>query len=1174
MARQFKMRKLVLLGAALAALLFMAGTLWAQTDTAQITGTVRDRTGAVVPQAKVTLTNQLTAMIRETTTNPSGDYVFALLPVGVYSVTAEKQGFQIAKRFDIQLNVADVIRIDLELRVGAVTQTVEVKASAVALDTESSAVTQLVGQRQVEELPLNGRNFLSLMLLGAGAVQTPGGEQAALRVGKGQAMDINGARPTSLNYMLDGLVNTDTALNTPAVILSQDAIQEFKEQTATYSAEYGFSANQINIISKSGTNSLHGSVFEFDRNDAVDARNTFSSSTPVLRQNQFGFVASGPVYIPKVYDGRNKTFWLANFEGWRIRQGTIEQGLVPDPAQLQGDFSASGLPAFGSQDCANALTLEQPCMPVDPATGLPFAGNKIDSSRFSRLAKETLALNAYPAANCDPAVCSGNNYRVLATLPNTLNQQTYKADQDLGRWGRVFGRGTISHYQSTTLGGIQRPYADKQFFEDETSWMVSYTVSLGPSSVNNVRFGRLDPIANQCVTPVAQSVVNALGITGVFPNLDDCSRGYPSIGIGQFSSVGVQVSDVTLSDIPMWEAADSFSTVRGKHTLGLGADYRHWVQNRNLDDDYLGTPSFVNDLILRNGGAAQPDSKGCPTVYCGTGNALADFLLGYYSTSGLFQPGPFSKAGVIGNTNRYHFEYFAPYVQDDWKVTPRLTLNMGLRWDFRTIPFEADNKMGWLDLSNADGGLCIADPGLLTDGIAPAGSMYRYCGRRNPADGSKKVFAPRFGFAYRPFGEKTVIRAGYGVFFDSAEGREIDDSGDIYPYAVRTGLDPTTQPVASAPKLTDQLYPAFTTISPVTPAESTALAVIISERPRNPYVEQWSFSVQRELSKNATLEVNYIGNRGLHLLTRTNIARAYDVSNPDFCSATDVHGDLINLNNGDCPVAKRRPYANFTGNYVNSEWWGASAYNAANVKFERRTSTLTMQAVYTWAKSLDNKSAASSLGEAVIGWDGFMDDHNPGLDRGLSDFDVNHRFVTNFVYQLPFGRGKRYLGSVNKVLDAFLGGWRVTGITTFQKGFPYSINANDPYGLLDTPYGFGNRADLVGDPNRGFTKSPKEWFNTTAFAQPAVAHWGNSGRNILRGGGLNNWDMGLGKTFSLTERVRLQFRAEAFNTFNHPQYGAPSDIWSGGYVGGPTLGQIESTDADAREVQFGLKVLF
>ncbi len=1174
-------RKVALLSTVLAALLGMTGTLRAQSATGQITGTVTDPTGAVIPQVKVTVSNQLTGLSREATTGGSGDYTFTLLPVGVYTVTAEKSGFRLAKHTDIQLSVADVIRIDLQLAVGEVTQTVEVTAAAVLLSTESSAVTQLIGQRQVDALPLNSRNFVQFLLLGAGAVQTHG-EQADMRSGKGDAISINGARPTSLNYTLDGLVNTDVSLNTPAVILSQDAIQEFKETTATYSAEYGFSANQVNIVSKSGTNQLHGSVFEFLRNDWLDARNTFASSVPKLRQNQFGFAAGGPVYIPKVYDGRNKTFWLANYEGWRIGRGNILRGIVPDPAQLNGDFSASGLPAgspFGPSACATALVGvpgdpnnpgDLPCMPVDPVTGLPFPGNKIDPSRFSRLAKQTLALKMFPAANCDPAICSGNNFQSLVTLPTTTNQQTYKGDQDLGRFGKVFGRWTKAHFSTTTLGTLTQPLGNQTNVEDETSWMVSHTITHGPRDVNNFRFGRLEATSNLCGIPAAQSDIDPVGLTGVFTNLPDCARSYPGpIGLDRFAGVAGRVNDTSLSNIPTWEFADSFSTIRGKHTLAAGFDYRRWVQNRNLAADFLGTFGYRNDLILVNGGNG---ANGCFTPFCGTGNTISDFLLGYYHDSGVFQPAPFSQPGVAGNLNKYRFQYFAPYFQDDWKVTPSLTLNLGLRWDFRTVPFEESNKMGWLDGSNPAGGLCIADKTLVDKGVAPAGNgFYRYCGRRNPADASKKPFAPRFGFAWRPFGnDKTVVRGGYGIFFDSAEGREIDDSGDIYPYEVRTILTPQTQPVASAPKLTDQLYPAFTTIAPVTPDKVSFIAVIISEQPHNPYVQQWSLSIQRELARNTTLEVNYIGNKGTHLLTRNDIARAFAPSNPDFCSQQIANGVSVANLQGDCPVSKRRPYANFTGVYINSKWQGTSQYHAGNVKLERRTSSLALQAVYTWAKSLDNKSAAAGIGDSIIGWNGFMDNHNPKLDYGRSDFDVNHRFVTNFVYQLPFGRGKRFGGNVNKAADAVLGGWRVGGIVTLQKGFPFSVGAQDPLGLLDVVFGFGNRANVVGNPNpSGFKRTVDKWFDTSAFAQPAVAHFGNSARNFLRGPGLNNWDLNLAKSVSITERVRMEFRVEAFNSFNHPQFSTPDfNIQS------PTYGRIQGTRVDAREVQLGLKIIF
>ena len=390
--RKLKMKTRILL---LALTLFAsAGVLYGQAGVGTILGTVTDNSGATVAKAQVTVTNVNTNITERTETTEAGTFSVPYLKPGFYRVTVESSGFQKAVVDTINLVVDQQYRLDVVLKPGQVNETVEVTANAVALDTETASVSQLVSQTQVEQLPLNGRNFLSLLFIGAGAVQTTG-EQGQMRQGEGNAISINGGRPTSNNYTLDGLVNTDTALNTPAVILSQDAIQEFKVQSETYSAEYGFSANQINIVSKSGTNQFHGTAFEFLRNDAFDARSTFQQTIPELRQNQFGFVLGGPVYIPKVYDGRNKTFFLVNYEGWRIRNGTNGFFNVPDPAQLSGDFSASGLTAISAGCVPSATTF---CMPIDPTTGAPFAGDKIDPSRFSRIAQVVVGGEAVPCS--------------------------------------------------------------------------------------------------------------------------------------------------------------------------------------------------------------------------------------------------------------------------------------------------------------------------------------------------------------------------------------------------------------------------------------------------------------------------------------------------------------------------------------------------------------------------------------------------------------------------------------------------------------------------------------------------------------------------------------------------------------------------------------------------------
>jgi hypothetical protein len=1069
-----------------------------------ILGTVTDNSGAVMAKASVDVANVANGVTKHTETTSSGDYTVPYLQPGTYRVTVQSGGFQKSVVDNIMLVVGQEARADVSMKPGAVTESVQVEASAVALDTDSSTVAQLVSEKQVNELPLNGRNFLNLLFIGAGAVQTVG-EQGQMRQGAGNAISINGGRPESNNYTLDGLTNTDTALNTPAVILSQDAIQEFKVASETYSAEYGYSANQVNIISKSGTNQLHGSLFEFVRNDAFDARTPtpgLSVKNPLLRQNQFGFVLGGPVYIPKVYDGRNKTFWLANYEGWRIKNGFAQTGIVPTASEIGGDFSATGLPAFGSSDCTTgyAAATPLPCMPIDPETGSPFPGNVVPSNRFSRLATVALGAGVFvsPTPSCvsDPASCQGNNYQRNFALPNTTNQQTYKLDQNLGRLGSVFFRYTKAHFTNENPQNLSPTFSLNQFTEDANSWMFSHTIPIGHSVVNSFRFGYLHATAIQGAPGASESDISGLGLTGVFTNLPaGYARGFPTISLPLLDTYGSPGNNPTTSDIPTWEFADSVTLVRGRHTIGIGFDYRRFAQKRNLSGNFLGGYSYANNLIVNNSA-----SGSCATAsgFCGTGNAIADFLLGYYSAANTFQPGPFSNPNIAGNLNQYHFMYFAPYVQDDWKVNNRLTVNLGLRWDYRAVPYEQSNKMFWIDDSNTSGGLCFADQKLSSDGVAPDGNgFYRYCGRRNPADGSKTPFAPRLGFAWRPFGgDKTVVRGGYGIFWDSSLTREIDDSGDLYPYVERTSLNPASSPAAVAPKLTDELFPAQSAVVPVSAPNSQFVAVIISDHPRNPYVQQYTVSVQREVARNTTLEVNYVGNRGLHLLDRIYLNRPNSIPSATLptCQAAFAASDAGTLFANNCNFFQRFPLPNFSfPGPLNSSWTGYSNYNAGNIKLERRASDLALLAVYTWAKSLDDKSAPAGIGSAGAGFAGHMDDRNPRLDYGPSDFSVKHRFVTSIVYGLPVGRGKRFLGSANRLADVAIGGWQLSTITTFQQGFPFSITAPDP-GFAQAS--FGQRANLISSPSVS-NKGVSQWFNTAAFSGPAFGTYGNSARNFL-----------------------------------------------------------------------------
>ena len=1197
-------RRSLLLWATL--LVVATGRLFAQAGaTGTILGTVTDSSGALLPEVRITVTNTETGVAFRTVTSSAGDYDAPSLNPGTYSVSAEAPGFEKSKTNAFTLQVDQKVRIDLSMKPGAVTVTEEVTAQAVTLDTDSAALSQEMSSEQVGELPLNGRNFMQLLLVGAGAV-TVGGEQGTMRQGEGNAVSINGGRPEGNNYTLDGLINTDPALVTPAVVLSQDAIGEFKVESGTYPAEYGFSASQINLVSKNGTNKLHGVLFEDNRNDAYDAKpfvtsgGYYQTHVPtvlgVLRQNQFGYVADGPVIIPKLYKGLDKTFWMANYEGWRINNGTVAGWALPNPATLTGDFSAETylpvtvgttslpggpLPAYGTSACALLLSISHNCAPVDPTTGQPYGSNPVPIN--ARLAQVAIKYGYFATPNLSSNAAEGvQNFQEKVAQPLASNQQTYRGDQTLGRLGSVFGRFTYAKYQNSTLDQSTLGYGLLTQYETQKSWEISHTISLGNSKVNNFRFGYLDAQAPQGAPAPPADAVSALGETGVFTTFAPLQQTWPSLGLSQYSTTGGPGNAYTGSDSPGWEYADSFTMIRGKHTIGLGVDYRRWRLIRNLDDDFYGDWGFSAANVVTNNincpNAPVSVAGGAPTSLCGTGNAIADLLLGYYSGASGYVPGPLSPTTQAGNPQTHIFSYFAPYGEDDWKITQKLKINLGLRWDFRAAAYEAQNHFFWLDTTNTEGGLCYADPKLTTDGVAPGvgnngGPILRYCGSV-PHPGPKTPFAPRFGFNYQ-LTPKTVVRGGYGIFYDSAEGREIDDSADIYPYSIRNSLTPTQSP--TVPKFSNDLFPSYGTLGPFPVSTLSFIAVIESENPLNPYVQSRTLSVERELARNTTLEINYIGTKGTHFLDRRNIAQPNSIPAGDlaFCQANP------SATTNNCPTSSRLPYPNFTGFYIDSDWHGYSNYNAMNIKFEHRAHDLAVTGVFTWAKSMDDKSAAAGVGATGSGYQGTMDNHDPSLDYGPSDFDVDHRFVASYVYQLPFGRGKRFAGGINRAADELIGGWQLSGITTFQTGFPFSVTASDASGLLDTQF---QRGDYIAGCNiHGDLTQKFQRLNTACFSQPAIGVYGNTGRNYFRQPGINNWDMAFGKAFPITERASFKLNIGTFNTFNHHQYagdvGGLATAGSGGNnsidsgVGDSLEGFITGASS-ARIIQLGGKLVF
>jgi hypothetical protein len=1092
------MKRTIALAAAVLVLVGLAGSVAAQTATGQISGTVKDATGAVAPGTTVTVSNALTGLSRTATTDSSGDYVFALLPPGTYAVKAELQGFSAALQSGIRLLVDNKIRVDLMLTPGNMTETVEVQAATVAIQSENATISQTLTERQITELPLNGRNFLSLLFLNAGAVETAG-EQGTFRQGVGNAISLQGARPTSNNFMIDGTANIDMGVGTPAAILSVDAMEEFTQQNKTYSAEYGFSANQINLVSKSGSNEFHGSAFYFGRDEAWDAKNFFDPpdrEKPPLDQKQFGGTISGPLL-------KDKTFLLVNYEGTRLERGATRFGIVPTADQLAGRFTTPI---------------------IDPLTRQPFPNNTIPQDRFSRLAQLAIRNGWFPASNVD--VPQGN-YQDSPVNETTQNQFNIRLDQDLGHYGRIFARFTRTTFENDRVAALTPGIGDIHTSQTTNNYQVSHTWPIKNNLVNVLRVGKVEADAPYYGSvPCSEADVDFLGLAGVFQSIPDQQRGCPGVNVQGFSGVGGAVNDSTLSNQPMWDFSNTTTWVRGSHTLTFGANYRRWKLQRDLATDLLGNFNFAPIF---------------------TGNALADFLLGYHSGVSVFQPTP-AVSGVVGNPREFNFSYFAPYIQDDWRISSKVTLNIGLRWDYRPVPYETNNHMAWRNLDYAPGGLLVADESLVASGIVD-GAYYQLAGRQSPENPDRfKVFAPRISFAYRPFeGKETVIRGGYGIFFDSAEGREIDGAADVYPYVSRGAYDQNAQ--TTNPRTTDQLFTPLG-VGVALPSYNTFLAVSQSAEPRNPRVQQWSLGVQHAVTRTTTMELNYVGSHGSNLLMRRQINQAvpYDPSNP-------------------LTVAERRPFPNF-GTYIDSDWNGWSDYHALNAVATHRGRGLIMTAAYTWGKSTDSKSAAAGIGgSAFNGWQGFLNNHDPGRDHGLSDFDVAHRVAVSFVWSLPFGKGEKWGGDASGFKQAVIGGWQVNGIYIYQGGFPLSVQAADVGCLNDMPFcSTTNRANIVGDIHAG-GGTIDQWFNTGAFEQPGAGVLGNSGRNILRGPSRNNLDLSLFKNF-YAGPTTLQFRVEAFNALNHPQWLGVSTNMTTRDFG------VVTSARDGRIVQLGMKLLW
>jgi hypothetical protein len=1075
----------------------------AQNGTGTITGTVSDQSGSVVPNAGVSIVETQTGIKHATTTSSSGAYTVTELPVGIYNVSASKQGYKVAKQDGLRLNITDVARVDLSMAVGSADETVTVTASGVELNTENAEVATTISDREVSDLPLNGRNFQQLMTLDGSAYSIGGSVQNQFRgsqsVYGGGVVGAGGSRSDDVGFLIDGLNNRDIGFGSAILIPSIDALQEFKFQTKTYSAEFGGASTQVQLHFKSGTNSLHGTAYEFVRNNDFDAKAFNETSIPRLDQNQFGYSLGGPVFVPKLYNGRNKSFFFANYEGVRIKANSAPQFFwVPTADQWAGKIGQNI---------------------IDPLTQKPFPGTDgqtVPSSRISQFAKGYQALALQPNSTSQYG-----NYEGEAGNPDTENQQNYKFDQNLGANDSVFFRYSRSSNFGTTgsLDGTGDSASTTTQTQND-AYQVAYTHTFSPRLVNMATFGYVFANFDTVAPEISQTQLSAFGIQGGFTPQPTPEVPLLTLNNTVIDGMGTNNNWPQIDQTKYYNEADSLSYTRGNHSLSAGFSFLNWSH-------YYGKGANLGDWTF--------DGR-----Y--SGNTFADLLLGNPSAYSINVPSPYAETAADAVFTFPQYTWSA-YIQDAWKANRRLTVNLGLRYERLSIDREKEDRYLWFDPSVAGGAECTANR---ASAQAAGGSgLLVYCPQRSAP---KVSFAPRLGIAYLPFrnSEKTVIRAGWGVFFNTVDGQDYVNDSDNYPYlgAESANGTPVTNILSTSTPI-----PAITTLRSV---ESSDLGFVdLGEiKMLRPYSQNWNLSVEHTPLKDTTVELSYAGSIGTHQVTRYNLNQPlqFDPSNPQ-------------------SVAARRPYQAFGDVY--SRIYGLSSnYNAGTVKVRHESRMLVLTAAYTYSKSLDVRSGEDGGGGAEVnGWAGPMDSQNLRLDYGPSSFDAKQRAIISFLHNIPVGHGQRFLPTANKAVDAIVDGWSLNGIVTLQSGFPISIASWDLNGMLDT---FSQRADVV--PGASLygpgTKTPAKWFNTAAFTQPAQGMFGTASKGIIRGPGSENFDLSLFKNFSITEKAKFQFRAESFNALNHTNYGVPDYNQEDS-----AFGTINSS-APGRIIQLGGKVVF
>jgi hypothetical protein len=990
------------------------------------------------------------------------------------------------------LEVDQVARVDFVLELGEVTQTVDVMAEAPLLQSETTSLGQVVDTKKVVDLPLNGRNFIQLIALAAGAY-TP---QRNNSLYQNFLIGINGNRIQNNNFLLDGVNNNTTDNNNAPVLPSPDAIAEFKVQSNLLPAEYGRGlGGTINVNLKSGTNEFHGTAFEFLRNSTLDANAYFNSgrAKPPFQQNQFGFATGGPVRLPKLYDGHDRTFFFGDYQGTRIRKGLTRIFTVPTPAVRAGDFSGG------------ATIYDPETTRLNPQGGSvrdPFPDNRIPAQRMDPIMQRYLSL--YPLPN-RPG--TANNFVLNPKFSDNNDQGDIKVDHSFSANDSIFARYSMGNETFVVPLNVQgvpfNGYFSAIEFEPQVinvrGVALGYTHTFSPRMINEIRLGYNRLFATVTPRSGGRNLSTEFGIPGV-PD-DKQANGLATVGITGFSGLGDSFD--TRRGQNVYQVLDNVTVLRGRHSFKMGFDHRRTGFNLNQGSSPRGNFSY-DGVFSRN-----------PLSPVGTGNAFADFLLGYPSSASI---GNLVHMGI-------RIRNYSAFFQDDWKVTTRLVMNVGLRYEYTTPVTEVANRMANFDPTTNN--VIVARKGSLRD--------------RALANPDRNNFGPRFGLAYQ-LTPNTVVRTGYGIFYT------LEDAGHHNPtfnppFQVNLSF-PSDQVNPSTARRPSQGFPVITLGN-----DFRNFFLNVNGRPFDfpaAYSQQWNLTVERQIGA-VLVQAAYVGNKANKLMANRNINQPTP---------------------GSGSVNARRPFPGW-GSINFQEPRGNSIYHGLQMKAEQRFSQgLTFLVSYTFAKALDD-SDSTQLSTAA-GTGNAQDQRNLRAERSRSFQDVRHRLVVSYVYELPFGAGKPWLSGLGDGWDRLLGGWQINGITMLQSGRAFTVNS--PFDHSNTgsanirPDATGIRPELPGS-----ERSVGRFFNPAAYALPTGFAFGNAGRNTGTGPRQVNFDFAVFKNIPLASDSKriLQFRAEFFNIMNTPQFQIPNRIF-----GTPQFATITETINDNRDIQLGLKFIW